>query len=112
MSKLAWLGQVTQSHTLRPTEKGLAPLAPGRGSANKPFSQAGIRSFSPLSVGPRSGHLRGLSQPGLGGTKALLESRLRPPLLHPPLCCRGCQIWARSHPLDTPADPREPSPRI
>ena len=43
-SKLAWLGQVTQSHTLLPQGRVNLPLtivrAPGWGSAKRPFSQA------------------------------------------------------------------------
>ena len=105
MSTLAWPGQLTHSHILSPREEltwhrlWSLPLA-GAPSGGHPPGTA-----SPSPGGLRSGHLRGLSYPGLGGSKPLLGSWLLPSSLHPQpaLCCRGCRIW-KSYPVHPPAD--------
>lgn len=113
MSKLAWLGQVTQSHTLCPKEKWTWHpwlLAGALPTSLSPRQASGLSPHCLL--GPEVGIYRASASQAWEGPKPCWRAGSAHPCLHPQLCCRGCQMWARSHPLDTPADPREPSPRI
>ena len=108
MSKLAWLGQVTQSHTLCPKEKWTWHPCSWQGLCQQAF----LPGMAPhCLLGPEVGIYRATASQAWEGPNPCWRAGSAHPCLHPQLCCRGCRIWARSHPLHPPAD-REPSPGI
>lgn len=97
-SKLAWLGQLTQSHTLCSKKKWAwhPPIVPtpGCGSAKKPFSQARLPCHllgQEVAIYRASATQPGRDQNARWGAASPL------PFLHPQpaLCSRGCQISGR-----------------
>ena len=97
-SKLAWLGQLTQSHTMCSKEKWAwhPPIVPASGcaSAKTPFSQARLPCHllgQEVDIYRASAIRPGRDQNARWGAASPL------PFLHPQpaLCSRGCQISGR-----------------